>query len=169
MKKDYKEKADKINDKPREHFLGKNYRHGLTVGSMKKFFKDNPNISDDAPILIERIEDSYFEGSDISGCGGCKDTEDGIYPPGSKAEGWGVHLKEGEPYWNVIRMNDNMREEIAIRENGGESEYPKIEDPSKLICEDEDFLKVMKTQYHSAWCFVKYRDEDEIVFIDIHY
>ena len=35
--------------------------HGLSVGDLRKFLKDNPDLTDDAPVLVERIEDFYFE------------------------------------------------------------------------------------------------------------
>jgi len=67
---------------------------GLTVGQLKDFI-EKFHVPDTALVMIERVEDIYFEGVDISGMRGCDVTEDGIFPPGSKSNGWGVYLKEG--------------------------------------------------------------------------
>lgn len=137
---------------------------GLTVGGLKKFLLEN-NPPDDAPVLIQRVEDKYFEGVDISGIGGCKSTKNGIYPPGSKATGWGVYLKRGEHYFAAENFNKEMNEEIKRRANGEEPEYD-IEDPSKFIVKlDEGLME----QYSPAWCCVGYKDDPDILFIDLHY
>jgi len=98
------------------------FRDSLTVGRIKEFIKKH-DIPDDALILIQRVEDEYFDGYDISGMRGA-DTKTGIYPEGSKSEGWGVYLKK----------QDGMEE-----------------------------------QYCPAFCCVNYQDEDDLLFIDLHY
>ena len=35
--------------------------------------------------------------------------------------------------------------------------------------ENGDFVKESMNQYHPAWCCVKYKDEDDVLFIDLHY
>lgn len=137
----------------------------LTVGQLKKFIEER-NIPDDAPVLVQRIEDRYYEGNDISGMRGCPDTEDGIYPPGSRSEGWGVYLKEGDSYHNVKTMNIRMKEELVRRKNGEPGKFPGIEDPEKYIEELNDHLK---DQYHPVWSPVFYRDDQDILFLDLHY
>ena len=47
-----------------------NYEHTLTVGKLKEFIEEY-NLPDDAKVLIQRVEDKYYE------------------------SGWGVHLKAG--------------------------------------------------------------------------
>lgn len=37
-----------------------NFKYTLTVGQLRKFIEKH-NISDDAPILVQRIEDVYFD------------------------------------------------------------------------------------------------------------
>jgi len=32
-----------------------------------------------------------------------------------------------------------------------------------------NIVKESLEQYHPAWCFVKYKDEDDVLFIDLHY
>jgi hypothetical protein len=115
--------------------------HGLSVGDLRKFLKDNPDLTDDAPVLVERIEDFYFE-----------------------KNGWGVVLKEGEHYHYIKQSNQNMLDEIARRERGEDPEYG-MENPSDYIQEptEEDM-----NQYIHTWCCVKYKDENAL-FIDLHY
>ena len=137
----------------------------LTVGVLKKFIEEN-NLPDDAPVIVERVEDRYYEGNDISGMAGCPDTEDGIYPPGSKSDGWGVYLKKGDSYYDVETMNIRMKDEINRRKNGEPGKFPKIEDPQKYIIELDDNLK---TQYHPVWCPVFYKDDPDVLFLDLHY
>ena len=74
---------------------------GLTVGELKEFINKH-NLPDDAKVLIERVEDKYYEN-----------------------HGWGVYLKDG--IWDY------------------------------------------KIQYHPALSCVKYVDENENLFIDLHY
>ena len=138
-----------------------------TVGDLKRFLEEH-KIPDDAPILIERVEDRYYDGVDITGMSGCKDTEDGIYPEGSKSEGWGVYLKKGQTYWDIKELNDRMTKETQRRKEGKEPEYPKIsdEDLEKYIADLDDSLM---TQYHPIWCPVFYKDDPDILFLDLHY
>lgn len=139
--------------------------HGLTVGKLKDFITKF-NIPDNAPVLIQRVEDTYFDGVDISGCRGCQDTENGIYPEGSKAEGWGVYLKEDEFCYHQRKINAEMEEEIIRRANGEEPEYPNIKNPADRIIEITD---EMCDQYHPAWSCVYYKEDPNILFIDLHY
>lgn len=88
------------------------YEHCLTVGALKEFLYKH-NLPSDAKVLIQRVEDIYFE-----------------------KHNWGVYLKEG-----MHTMKDKE---------------------GKVI---KDSLK----QYHPAWCCVKYNDDSNILFIDLHY
>lgn len=116
----------------------------LTVGGLKRSI-DKFNIPDEAIVIVQRIEDVYYEKLN-----------------------WGVLLKEGEHYNNAIQLNGDMKKEIARRERGEEPEYPEIKDPNKFICEDENILRELKDQYHPAWGVVGYEDKD-FLFIDLHY
>ena len=90
----------------------KNYQDYLNVGELKDFIKKH-NIPDNSRVLVQRIEDVYYE-----------------------KHNWGVHLKEGEN---------------AFKDDKG------------------DLVKESLEQYHPAWSCVKYKDEDNILFIDLHY
>lgn len=117
------------------------YGDYLTVGRLKKFLENNPDLPDDALVLTQRVEDVYYE-----------------------EHGWGVVLKEGYPYHMTKTANIRMEEEIRRRKNG---EHPKydMEDPSALIMELTDDLK---EQYHPAWSCLKYKDDNNL-YIDLHY
>jgi len=121
------------------------YKHGLTVGKLKEYLYKT-ELPADARVLIQRVEDVYYQN-----------------------HGWDVFFKEGDDNHNFIKMNENMREEIARRERGEEPQYPQMEDPSKFIVpETEEVLNSLKDQYHPAWCVFRYNDEEHL-FIDLHY
>lgn len=87
-----------------EEELKTKWQDWLTVGRLKAFLEKH-NLPDDAKVVTQRIEDTYFEDHD-----------------------WGVLEKDTE------------------------------------VCGIP-----AKAQYHPAWCCVKYSDEDNILFIDLHY
>ena len=140
----------------------------LTVGKLKEFLAEN-DLPDDALVLVQRIEDKYFEGVDISGCIGTRpDGTSGILPEGSKASPWSVYLRGGYWYWSTHRMNENMREEIARRERGEEPEYPRIDNPAEHIVELTDELK---DQYIPVWGCLGYLQDSprNVLLMDCHY
>lgn len=132
----------------------------LTMGDLRKFISKNPQIKDDIKVLVERVEDSYFNGSDISGMS----SGDGILPERSNAEGWKVLPVEGEHYYNTKNFNEKMRVEIELRKEG-KGEYSKGLITESAIVELTDDLK---EQFFPAWCISKDKD-DQIVYIFNHY
>lgn len=117
------------------------YKDYLTVGRLRKFLEQNPELPDDSLVLIQRVEDMYYEKG-----------------------GWGVVLKEGH-YYNMVKTNNvRMQEEIQRRKNGEHPKY-EMEDPSKYITELTD---EWKEQYHPAWTCLRYRDDNNL-YIDLHY
>jgi len=92
--------------------LEEGYKHFLTVGNLKKFLSEH-NFPDDAKVVVQRVEDFYYEENNF-----------------------GVYLKEGEHTFRDSKGN-------IVRES--------------------------LEQYTPAWCCVKYRDEDNVLFIDMHY
>lgn len=93
--------------------LKEGYKHSLTVGRLKKFLTDY-NLPDGAKVVVQRVEDRYYEN-----------------------HGWSVYLKE-DPFNSPVKD-----------ENGNSI---------KCFC-----------QYTPAWSCVKYADEDDVLFIDLHY
>ena len=114
----------------------------MTVKDMREAIEGLP---DDGLILVQRVEDVYYQNN-----------------------GWGVYLKEGEHYYSAVRLNENMNEEIDRRLKGEEPDYPMIDDPATYMSSAEDLEQSMD-QYHPAWCAVKYKDDQENLFIDLHY
>jgi hypothetical protein len=130
---------------------------GMTVQDLLDFIKER-NIPMTAKVMIQRVEDKYFDGVDISGM---TDSEGNVYPSGTRSTGWGVFLKKGYAYYEAEQIN------IDRRVLGKEPNYPKIEDPAKLLVDlnDTDLLE----QYHPAFCPVFYDDDTDLLFIDLHY
>jgi hypothetical protein len=98
-----------MNTYTKKELIGAKF-NGLTMGDLAEFVYKNPKIPRDAKVLVERIEDIYFEGIDISGMNSVK----GILPKGSKSEGWKVLLIEYEdlekqffPAWGISKENDD--------------------------------------------------------------
>lgn len=133
----------------KEELLSKTHDR-LTMGDLRKFVQKNPDILDTAPVMCERIEDTYFNGVEWGG---------------KTTEGWRVLLEEGEHYTSMRKLNENMDEEITRREKGEKRHYPKIENPSKHKVELTDDLK---DQYFESWCITKNKD-NSIVYICNHY
>ncbi len=134
--------------------------HGLTMKDLRRFINNNPQISDDAPVMVERVEDKYFNGVDISGMQG----DSGVLPKGSKSEGWKVLLVEGYGYWNASQFNDKMYKEIENRKLG-KGEYSEKLNPKEAIVELTDDLK---EQFFPSFCITKSTD-DRLVYIYNHY
>ncbi len=118
----------------------KSYQHYLTVGDMKKFIAEH-NPPDDALILIERVQDVYYD-----------------------KHNWGSYLKEGEHYNNAVQYNADIDSGKYLNKK----EYPKIKEEN-LVKYTEEQLNNLKIQYHPAWCCVHYKDDKDLLFIDLHY
>ena len=135
---------------PQKHYTKEEILEGptkymyCTVGDLKKHI-EKYKIPDDSPVVVQRIEDVYYD-----------------------KHNWGSYLKKGEHYWNVINTNKNMQEEISRRARGEEPQY-SMKDPSECINSDPDFLESMMEQYHPIWCAVYYKDDENILFLDLHY
>lgn len=142
------------------------YRKGgyLTVGKLKEIIAKY-DYPDDAIIVVERVEDKYYEGGvDISGCGGCLESPDGIYPPGSRSGEWGVYLKDGDSYRECKKHNQRIDSGHYL----DKEQFPDIK-PENLKKYTEEELHLMKTQYHPVWSPAVYFDEKDILFLDLHY
>ena len=127
--------------------MGKKLQHHLTVGDLLKFI-DKHNLPMDAPVVMQRVEDHYYE-------------------PG---KGWDENSwKMKGQFWNQTkRFNMEMQSELWKRNSGDEPDYPGIDDPNKYIATEED-MESLKEQYTQAWCPVFYVEEPEVLFLDAHY
>jgi len=118
--------------------------HYCTVGRLKEHIAEH-NLPDHAPVVVQRVEDTYYENN-----------------------GWSVYTKEGEHWHHCVNFNRLMKAEIARRERGEEREF-SMEVPQNYIVEDSAYLETTKDQYTVAWCPVFYKDDADILFIDLHY
>jgi hypothetical protein len=136
------------------------YKHHLTAGDIKKFIEKH-NVPDTALVLIQRVDDHYFEGGvDISGMS----STEGILPPGSRSNEWEVYLKRGENWWYADKWN----RDVESGEYLDKEKYPNMKPENLKKYTEEEMVKFME-RYYPAWCCVKYSDDDDILFIDIHY
>lgn len=130
-------------------------KHAFTVGELKRYIAEH-NISDDAVIVSQRVEDTYFEGVDISGMRGQR--EDGTYgalPEGSKASLWGVYCIEG--YWcNSYRQ---------FNEKIGKPEYPGLKNSLPYT---EEMIALAREQFVPVSCAATMREDKDILFLYLH-
>lgn len=115
----------------------------LTVGRLRKLL-DNSDLEDDALVMIERVEDVYFE-----------------------EHSWKVYPKDSNLCEWIREVNRKMQDDIGGRERGEVSRFPDLDDPSKHITTEEE-LKDYQNQYHPAFSAFMYTDEKEL-FINLHY
>jgi len=125
-------------------------RHSLTMGELCEFVYNNPQIPKDAPVMIERVEDTYFNKSEFNG---------------QKLAGWRVLLVEGYQYHSAKQYQLDILQEIEDRKNGKESQYPNMVNPEDHIFEVGDD---MKEQFYQPHCIVSDND-NSIVYIYSHY
>ena len=128
----------KIHTEITKEELKSKYLHGLRVKDLLEFIKEH-NLPEDARVMIQRVEDTYFENNH-----------------------WGVYLKEGEESYYCREWNKNIKNKEWIEE------HPDIKQENLKEFTENDIRESME-QYHPAWCCVKYKDEDDLLFIDLHY
>lgn len=133
----------------KEELLSKT-NHSLRMKQLRKFVENNKDISDEAPIIVERVEDSYFQ--------------EKPWHDGSMINGWGVLKVEGFHYHSALTRNKEMQEESERRERGEEPEYG-LENPLEYIFSEED-LEEMKEQFYQPHCI---STDKEVVYIYSHY
>jgi hypothetical protein len=101
----------------------------------------NPNLKDDSIILVQRVEDFYYENNN-----------------------WKTYNKESEFCHNARNWNSG----VISGKFSNKDEYPLLtEDNLKLISEEE--INKMKSKYNPIWSPINYRDDQEILFLDLHY
>lgn len=114
--------------------------HFLTVGKLKAFL-EKYQLPDDALVVVQRIEDKYYE-----------------------KHGWGVYLKKGEQTHNLEQFNKDVESGKYL----DKEQYPLIKEENlKLFTEEE--IKESMEQYHPAWSYVFYKDDPDVLFLDLHY
>lgn len=120
------------------------YNDYCTVGDLKKFLEKH-NLPDNAKILLQRVEDKYFEAGNVH--------------PQSSA--WETIKKEGLFYHQAIERN----EKIVNGEYNDKEQYPLLDEESiKAMYISEEELETLKEQFVVAWCPVKYENDDNLYF-----
>jgi len=122
--------------------------HSLDMGELRKFVADNSEIPNETLVLVQRVEDSYFEKREFNNL---------------MIEGWPVYLVEGDDWHHTKLWNEQMEEEIALRAAGKEAEYSKIIDPSKEIT---PLTNELKEQFYIPHCITR---DKNVVLIYSHY
>ena len=121
----------------------------FTMESLRRFVKENDFLTDDSPILVERVTDNYFESRELNGV---------------QIGGWDVLKVEGYHYHSSLEWNNRMQKEIERREKGEEPEYG-MENPSEFIFGEEK-LEEMKEQFYIGEGITT---DKEIIYIYSHY
>ena len=121
----------------------------FTMESLRRFVKENEDLGDDTPILIERVTDNYFQKRDFNG---------------NEIGGWDVLKVEGYHYHSSLEWNNRMQKEIERREKGEEPEYG-MENPSEFIFGEEK-LEEMKEQFYIGEGITT---DKEVIYIYSHY
>ena len=124
--------------------------HSLRMKDLRKFVENNKEILDDAPIIIERVEDSYFQ--------------ERPWHDGTTIGGWDVLKVEGYHYHSSLEWNEKMRKEIEIRKVV-EGEYGDDLNPLEAIFGEKE-LEEMKEQFYRPHCITT---DKEVVYIYSHY
>lgn len=136
------------------------FKGTYTVGKLLDYIEKH-KIPRDGLVLIQRIEDQYFEGIDISGMIG--DLGDGKYgplPEGSRATGWGVVKRPDNFYYWKKESIKNMR-------NNPDDYDFDVEEHIVTIEKELEEGKYMN-EYHPIHSPVGY-DEYKHLYLNAHY
>jgi len=121
----------------------------FTMESLRRFVKENDDLSDGTPVIIERVTNDYFEKRDFNG---------------NEITGWDVLKVEGYHYHSSLEWNKKMQSEIKRRERGEEPEYG-MENPSEFIFAEKQ-LEEMKEQFYIGEGITT---DKEVIYIYSHY
>lgn len=127
--------------------------HELTMKNLREFVNKNTDLSDDTPVLIERITDFYFEAR---------------IHAGKEIKGWPVLLNEGWIWHEQKNFIESLKQDIERRKTGQESDYPDLENPEQIIKDFEDNEDSFKEQFHTGWDIQRDKNND-LVLIYSHY
>lgn len=136
-----------------ENLNTEKYDLNCTVGQLLDFIEKN-KIPKNAKILYQRIEDSYFEGSDISGMR----SKDGILPPGSKAAPWDSVKKESMFYHQALEYNEGIAPGGKYH---NKEQYPLMNAEERTSIPIEE-LEKLKDEFIVVSSPIKYKDDDNL-------
>lgn len=137
------------------------------IGCTKKYLDENFSLSAQDHLPEEMTKETLFSYKDHLTVGKLKkfleknevpDTApvvvQRIYDMYFQKHGWKSYLKEDEHTYYFRQRNKEI-------ESGAE--------PDKFRKLSEEELKLTMSQYHPAFCCTSYKDDQEILFIDLHY
>ena len=113
----------------------------LTVKDLREFLKNNPDLSDDNLVMVERVENIYFE-----------------------EHNWGVYKKDNHISHNAQLFNEKLDRGIY----DDMDEYPLMTSEIKEKFSSEE-IENLQSEYLPAWGIGRHFDEDNLVFIRLHY
>jgi len=132
----------------KEELLNKTAQ-SMTMKELRKFVEENKNLDDNAPCLVQRVEDSYFRPREFNS---------------QIIQGWDVLRVKGEHYYNALNWNTKMQKEIEFRKKGI-YDYPNLKESLDLISTEEE-LESYKEQFYQPHCITT---DKEIIYIYSHY
>lgn len=138
--------------------------HILRVRDLKRII-DKYGLSDDTPVLIERVKDVYFDGRDISGLHGVlADGTTGPLPEGTRSKDkWPVVLRDSDITHHMREHNEKVRSGYyADREN-----FPTPHPCHEQIFEENEFDE-FRDQFSPAHCCLV-DDGMKAMYIRLHY
>ena len=113
----------------------------LTVGDLKNYLNKHPNLSNDSIVVIERVEDHYYENNN-----------------------WSVYKYGGEHYHNTLQWNKDIDSGKYL----DKEQYPNMKEENLKKYTEED-LEEAKSQYTPAFCVFSDPVYEDILFINLHY
>lgn len=138
-----KEKYDNRSEDIPDEELKTRYDCYYTVGDLMEFIYKN-NIPRDGKILVQRVEDMYYQENH-----------------------WSTVKRGGEGYHYALEHN----KKIDSGEYLDKEQYPKIQENDEFLKKyTEEELHNCKDQYSPVWCPVFYSKEDpNNLYLDLHY
>ncbi len=120
----------------------KKYVDFLTVGRLKEFLNEH-DLPDNAMVVVQRAEDVYYENYN-----------------------WGVYLKEGFGTYTAKQHNKDIKSGKYL----DKEQYPDIKEGAPFLepYTNEEIKETME-QYTPVWGCVRYRDDKDVLFLDLHY
>lgn len=118
-------------------------KHGLKMSDLRDFVNKNPQIPGDTMVVVERVEDKYFEN-----------------------QGWHVYNHPGWFYNSYLSFNNSMDEENERRKRGEIPEFEAIENPLENKFTEDD-LEESKEQFFRAWDISNL--DNKLILIYNHY
>ncbi len=114
-------------------------QNNLTVGELKKYLVEH-DIPDDAMVLVQRVEDVYFED-----------------------HYWGVYLKEGEEAYHCRKWNENIKDKRYLKDHPGLKNMmtPFSEEAIREAHEQYHPVRCCVT-------YVDDKDNNDFLFMDLH-